>query len=240
MLKPIASTAVPRSSSRAASSVFGRLRPPGPPPSLPPVSAPRLRMELALKAILDRSVALLMLVLGAPVLLTAMALVKLTSRGPALYSQKRVGQFGRVFVIWKVRTMYHNCEKLTGPRWSTPGDPRVTRIGGVLRALHIDELPQLVNVLRGQMSLIGPRPERPEIAAKLAGLVENYDTRHAVLPGISGNAQIHLPPDTNVSDVREKVVLDREYIRRFSAWFDVKMLILTGLKMVRIYSTHSK
>jgi lipopolysaccharide/colanic/teichoic acid biosynthesis glycosyltransferase len=195
-------------------------------------SAGRLRVEFAFKTCLDRALALLLLVLTAPVVLVALVLVKLTSSGPAFYSQKRVGQFGRVFTIWKIRTMYHNCEKLTGPRWSTPGDPRITRIGRALRALHVDELPQIVNVLRGQMSLIGPRPERPEIAEKLRGLVEEYDSRHAVLPGISGNAQIHLPPDTNVNSVRDKLVLDRSYIRAFSAWTDFKLLFLTGLKMV--------
>ena len=131
--------------------------------------------------------------------------------------------------------MYHNCEKLTGPALVDARRPARHPVGRVLRALHIDELPQLVNVLRGQMSLIGPRPERPEIAAKLAGMVEDYNARHAVLPGISGNAQIHLPPDTNVNDVRDKLILDREYIQRFSAWFDLKMLVLTGLKMVRLY-----
>ena len=166
-------------------------------------SAARLRVEFALKACIDRGLAALLLVLTTPVVLVSMAIVMMTTRGPALYSQRRVGQFGRVFTIWKIRTMYHNCEKLTGPRWSTPGDPRVTRVGHVLRALHIDELPQLINVLRGQMSLIGPRPERPEIADKLAGMVEEYDVRHVVLPGISGNAQINLPPDTNVGDVRD-------------------------------------
>jgi len=192
-------------------------------------------VEFALKSFLDRSLALVLLVLTAPLVLFAMLLVKLTSRGPALYSQSRVGQFGRVFTIWKLRTMYHNCERNTGPRWSTPGDPRVTPLGRLFRAMHIDELPQLVSVLRGQMSLIGPRPERPEIARKLTTLVEEYDVRHAVLPGISGNAQIHLPPDTKVNDVRQKVVLDREYIHRFSAWFDVKIMFKTGLKMIRLY-----
>jgi lipopolysaccharide/colanic/teichoic acid biosynthesis glycosyltransferase len=228
-MKPTASAASLISKGLAAPAVFMSARPKGPPPLLPRWSAPRLRAELALKAFLDRSLAALLILATAPLLLLSMALVKLTSRGPALYSQKRVGQFGRVFTIWKIRTMFHNCEKLTGPRWSTPGDPRVTRLGGVLRACHIDELPQLVNVL------IGPRPERPEIAKKLAGLVEDYDSRHLFLPGISGNAQIHLPPDTNVNDVRDKLVLDREYIQRFSVWFDVKMLLFTALKMVRLY-----
>lgn len=198
-------------------------------------SAGRLRFELFLKATIDRFLGTFLLVTTAPLVMFCMALVKLTSRGPALYSQKRVGQFGRVFTIWKIRTMYHNCEKLTGPRWATPGDPRVTLIGKALRTLHLDELPQLLNVFRGQMSLIGPRPERPEIAAKLKNLVDAYDDRHMVLPGISGNAQIHLPPDTNIADVREKLKLDRDYVSRFSAWFDIKMLFMTALKSVGLH-----
>jgi len=234
MIKPSATTVslfrVVRSTALLAGS-----SPPAPPPFLPERSAGRLRFELSLKTLIDRSLASLLMMLAAPVLLAALLLVKLTSRGPALYSQRRVGQFGRVFTIWKIRTMYHECEKLTGPRWATPGDPRITWLGKILRALHIDELPQLFNVLCGQMSLIGPRPERPEIAAKLAGLVDEYDTRHAVLPGISGNAQIHLPPDTSVASVRDKLVLDREYVRRFSAWLDIKLMFCTGLKMLRLY-----
>ena len=142
-----------------------------------------------------------------------MLLVKVTSRGPALYSQCRVGRYGRIFTIFKVRTMFHDCERLTGPRWSTPGDPRVTFIGHILRKLHLDELPQLWNVLKGEMSLIGPRPERPEIAAKLSETMPGYDWRVAVLPGISGHAQIHLPPDTTIGSVRTKLVFDRHYIR---------------------------
>ena len=238
MMKPTGSTASFQPIRRTASDEFAPPRSATAEPFLPRRSATRLRIELALKACLDRTLAAILLVLTAPLVLVSVVLVKLSSRGAAFYSQKRVGQFGRVFTIWKIRTMFHNCEKLTGPRWSTPGDPRVTMVGGALRALHIDELPQLMNVLRGQMSLIGPRPERPEIAGKLKGLVEDYDVRHAVLPGISGNAQIHLPPDTNVGSVREKLVLDRSYIGAFSAWLDVKLLVLTGLKMLRLYSTH--
>ncbi len=144
---------------------------------LPQRSARQLRRHLLVKNCLDRSIAVLMLVIGAPLILLSMMLVKLTLRGPAVYSQKRVGQFGLVFTIYKIRTMYHNCESLTGPRWCVPGDPRVTRMGRVLRAMHIDELPQLWNVLRGEMSLIGPRPERPEIAGKLDATVDLYDWR---------------------------------------------------------------
>src|SRR4051812_14619345 len=162
MMKPTASAVSLLPKARMASNLEIDDRASVAMPLLPRHSVTRMRWEFALKACLDRSLAALSLVVAAPLMLAAMALVKLTSRGPALYSQKRVGQFGRVFVIWKIRTMYHECEKLTGPRWATPGDPRITRVGGVLRALHIDELPQLINVLRGQMSLIGPRPERPE------------------------------------------------------------------------------
>jgi lipopolysaccharide/colanic/teichoic acid biosynthesis glycosyltransferase len=133
--------------------------------------------------------------------------------------------------------MYHHCEHLTGPTWSVPGDPRVTPVGRVLRALHVDELPQMVNVLRGQMSLIGPRPERPEIAIRLAQTIEGYNARLAVLPGITGHAQVHLPPDTTVADVREKVKLDRYYLSRMSFWFDMLTLARTGLKVIGLYRT---
>jgi lipopolysaccharide/colanic/teichoic acid biosynthesis glycosyltransferase len=230
-MKPTASTASLFSPARGTSAA--RVARPAPPSPLPPDrSAARLRVELFLKDVFDRSVAALLLVLSAPLVALSLLLVKLTSRGPALYSQRRVGQFGRVFTIYKIRTMYHNCEKLTGPRWSTPGDPRVTRVGGVLRALHLDELPQLINILRGQMSLIGPRPERPEIANKLRGLIEGYDARHAVVPGLSGNAQVRLPPDTSINSVRDKLVMDLAYVRHFSVWFDVKLLFMTGLKVL--------
>src|SRR5207248_522266 len=134
---------------------------------------------------LDCVLATALLFVSAPVVLAAMVLVKLTSRGPMTYTQKRVGYGGRPFTIYKIRTMIHNCESLTGPRWAVPGDPRVTPVGGLLRKLHIDELPQLINVLKGEMSLVGPRPERPEFVGKLVREVPDYDARHAVVPGIT-------------------------------------------------------
>jgi len=207
---------------------------PTPLPLRPPVA---IRRTLFLKRTFDYTLAATLFVLTAPFIAACAVLVRLTSRGPAFYSQERIGQFGRVFTIYKLRTMYHNCERLTGPTWSVPGDPRVTPIGRVLRALHLDELPQLVNVLRGQMSLIGPRPERPEIAAQLAKAIEDYNARSAVLPGITGHAQVHLPPDTSVADVRDKVRLDRYYLGRLSMWFDVVTLARTGLKVVGLYRT---
>jgi lipopolysaccharide/colanic/teichoic acid biosynthesis glycosyltransferase len=169
-----------------------------------------------------------------PLVLLCMLLVKLTSRGPALYSQKRVGQFGHVFTIYKIRTMYHNCERTSGPQWCLPKDPRVTWLGRILRNLHVDELPQLWNVFRGEMSLIGPRPERPEIAGKLREDILQYDWRVAVRPGISGLAQIHLPPDTSVHSVRNKLVLDRTYIRSVSLRLDLTILFRTAGKVLGI------
>lgn len=202
---------------------------------LPRRSLARWRRSLWLKNWFDRVAAAVILVLSLPVLLGAMLLVKLTSRGPAVYSQKRIGQFGQVFTIYKVRTMYHQCESLTGPRWSTPGDPRITPVGRVLRKLHIDELPQLWNVLRGEMSLIGPRPERPEIGNRLTEAIEGYNDRSMIKPGITGYAQIYLPPDTCLNSVQQKLLFDCYYIRHASTWMDLRILACTGLKLVGIF-----
>ncbi len=165
-------------------------------------------------------------------LLACILLVRLTSRGPAIYTQARVGRGGKVFTLYKIRTMYHDCERLTGPQWSTPGDSRITPFGRVLRKLHLDELPQLFNVLKGEMSLVGPRPERPEIVKKLREVVVGYDRRHAVKPGITGFAQIHLPPDTCVRSVRNKLVYDLFYVRFRSLRLELFVLLATGLKTV--------
>lgn len=119
---------------------------------------PRHSWYLPVKATLDLFTASLLAILALPLIAVAALLVRLSSRGPAFYTQKRVGQNGRLFTIYKIRTMVDNCESLTGPRWSVPGDPRVTMLGWFLRTTHLDELPQLLNVLRGEMSLIGPRP----------------------------------------------------------------------------------
>ncbi|HEY1381808.1 MAG TPA: sugar transferase [Gemmataceae bacterium] len=180
---------------------------------------------------LDCVLAAVLLVASAPVVLAAMAVVRLTSRGPAVYTQTRVGYGGRPFTIYKIRTMVDNCESLTGPRWCVPGDPRVTPVGGWLRRLHIDELPQLLNVLKGEMSLVGPRPERPEFVTKLVREIPNYDGRHAVLPGITGLAQIHLPPDTEVAHVERKLTYDLYYARHIGLRLDLSILVGTALQV---------
>ena len=192
-----------------------------------------VRPAYPLKGALDYLLAVAIAVPALPAMAVCMALVKLTSRGPAVYSQTRVGRGGRVFTIYKIRSMYHECEKVTGIQWSVKGDRRITPLGRVLRVLHLDELPQLWNVLIGDMSLIGPRPERPEIVDDLGvTLGRGYDIRHAVKPGLTGFAQIHLPPDSSVRTAKNKLVYDRYYVGRMGFWMDLRILALTALKVV--------
>jgi len=170
-----------------------------------------------------------LLILNAPVILLAALAVKLTSRGPAFYIQSRVGKNGRVFTIFKIRTMIHNCESLTGPRWAIPGDPRVTRVGQFLRSAHLDELPPLINILRGGMGLIGPRPERPEFVTELERALPCYRDRLSVRPGVTGLAQVQLPADTELASVRRKLAYDLHYIRHLSLSLDLRILFCTVL-----------
>ncbi len=169
-----------------------------------------------------------LLVLG-PVILLAAALVKLTSKGPAFYTQRRVGLGGRPFTIYKLRTMRHDAEAGSGAIWAKLGDRRVTRLGRFLRTTHIDEFPQLLNVLLGHMSLIGPRPERPEIVKKLQMQIDRYQERHRVRPGITGLAQVQLPPDSGLHSVRKKLVCDLCYIENRTVWLDFRLMLCTGL-----------
>jgi lipopolysaccharide/colanic/teichoic acid biosynthesis glycosyltransferase len=194
--------------------------------------APSARVYLAAKAVFDFVVALSLLILTAPLIVGAMLLVKLTSPGPMLYTQTRLGRRGRPFTVYKIRTMAHNCESLSGPCWSTPGDMRVTSLGRLLRRTHIDELPQLWNVLRGDMSLIGPRPERPEFAPRLEQAVPHYRLRLAVRPGVTGLAQVQLPPDSDLDSVRTKTAYDLYYIRTVGVWLDMRIAWATLFKLL--------
>jgi lipopolysaccharide/colanic/teichoic acid biosynthesis glycosyltransferase len=180
------------------------------------------------KAVLDRALALCLLVLSGPLILLLGLLVKLTSRGPAFYTQVRLGRGAIPFTIYKLRTMMNKCESLTGPRWSMPGDPRVTAFGRFLRSTHLDELPQLLNVLRGDMSLIGPRPERPEFLPELERRCPRYRDRLTVRPGVTGLAQVQLPADTSVGSVRRKLAFDLYYVRHLGPWLDLALLLVTG------------
>lgn len=182
------------------------------------------------KVFFDPVLALGLLLVSAPVIALAALLVKLTSRGPALYSQTRLGLNRRPFAIWKIRTMIDNCESLTGPRWAIPGDPRITPLGHLLRLTHIDELPQLWNVVRGDMGLIGPRPERPEFVRHLERLVPHYEYRLMAQPGITGLAQVQLPADSDLASVRRKLLCDLYYMDHRSLWLDFRILVCTLFK----------
>jgi lipopolysaccharide/colanic/teichoic acid biosynthesis glycosyltransferase len=197
------------------------------PSRLEPVRTLRQRWYLSCKAGIDFLFAALLAVPALPLTLLAAALVKLTSRGPAFYTQTRVGQNGRLFTIYKIRTMIDNCESLSGARWSFPGDPRITPVGWVLRATHLDELPQLLNVLKGEMSLIGPRPERPEFVPELETSVPGYWQRLAVRPGVTGLAQVLLPADLDLACVHRKLAHDLYYIRHLTPWMDLRLLLCT-------------
>ena len=176
--------------------------------------------------------ALVLFVLSLPLLVGLAVAVKWTSRGPAIYAQTRLGRGGVRYRIYKLRTMVHDAEASTGPVWaSLSGDVRVTALGRVLRSTHLDELPQLWNVLRGEMALIGPRPERPEIAGRIERKVAGYGGRLAVRPGVTGLAQMLLPADDpsdpTLSGVRRKLAYDLYYVRNLSPLLDVRVAAAT-------------
>lgn len=192
----------------------------------------------AIKPGMERCFALILGVIVCPFTLLAMLLVKWTSPGPAIYSQRRLGRDGRVFTIYKVRTMRHNCEKETGAKWAVPNDTRVTPLGRFLRVTHLDEFPQLWNVWKGEMGLIGPRPERPEIAAELERDVPEFRQRLSGTPGITGLAQVLVPADLEVDGVRDldrlrrKLACDVYYNQNASFWLDVRILLATAAKVL--------
>jgi lipopolysaccharide/colanic/teichoic acid biosynthesis glycosyltransferase len=199
-----------------------------------PTASPQLDAALlpsglypSLKRGLELVFAVLICLPALPLILFAMLLVRLTSRGPVLYSQVRLGMHGRPFRIWKIRTMIVDSEK-HGACWSQPGDPRITRVGRLLRKTHLDELPQLWNVLWGDMSLVGPRPERPEFVPSLELAVPHYRDRLQVRPGLTGLAQVQLPPDTDLESVRRKVACDLYYLSHMSLWLDLRLLLVTA------------
>ncbi len=194
--------------------------------------APRGGWYSAAKPAIDFLLAIPLTVLLAPVMFAGWLLVKLTSTGPGVYIQTRSGQGNRPYPIFKLRTMTFNCEAVGGIQWAKKGDSRVTPIGRFLRVTHLDELPQLLNVLRGEMSLVGPRPERPEVIAGkgLAAVVPGYSHRLSVKPGVTGLAQVQLPADTDLNSVRHKVAYDLYYITHQSLWLDARIVAATVFK----------
>ncbi len=183
--------------------------------------------EKSTKRILDVVVSAAVLLVGLPLWLAVGALVKLTSPGPAIYRQTRMGRYGREFTMFKFRTMEDNAERHTGPVWAQKGDSRYTPIGQTLRSLRLDEIPQLWNVLKGEMSLVGPRPERPYFVEKLVREIPLYSRRHRIQPGITGLAQVKWRYDQDLEDVRQKLKYDLFYIENMSLRMDFQILLQT-------------
>jgi lipopolysaccharide/colanic/teichoic acid biosynthesis glycosyltransferase len=195
---------------------------------------PHVRWYESFKNVFEPGLAVVLFVLAAPIIMVCLVAVRLNSKGSPLYTQKRLGRRGRVITIYKIRTMYQDSERGLGATWSGPGDPRVTPIGRILRWAHLDELPQLVNVLRGEMSLVGPRPERPEIVAQLERVFPEYRDRLLVRPGLTGLAQVLQGPDTSLNSVQSKLRYDLFYVDNLGFWLDLRVTLGTVIYLLRV------
>ena len=179
------------------------------------------------KRLADLLLASVGLVLALPLMLLAGVAIRLTSPGPVLFRQRRVGWMGQPFELLKFRSMQMEAER-EGPQWAAVDDPRVTAVGKILRKTHFDELPQMINVLRGQMSFVGPRPERPEFVGLLNDSISFYHLRHYVLPGITGWAQVNYPYGASLEDARRKLQYDLYYMCNASPLLDLRTLLRTA------------
>jgi len=173
-------------------------------------------------------------VLAALILVPCLPLLGLLACWAGIFRQVRAGKDGRRFTMYKIRTMRRDAEAALGVVWAKRDDPRVSRVGRVLRRMHLDELPQLFNILRGEMSLVGPRPERPPFVRVLSRHVPGYVCRLRVRPGITGLAQVNLPPDSDLESVRNKLALDLEYVQQAGLLLDLRLLLCTLLRLLRI------
>ena len=181
----------------------------------------------AVKRVFDIVCATLLIVVSAPVMALTALLIKLESAGPVLYRQQRVGQNGECFSIAKFRSMRTDAEKDGKPRWASANDDRITRVGNILRLVRIDELPQLFNVLRGDMSLVGPRPERPFFVDQLTQEIPFYALRHSVKPGVTGWAQVRYAYGATVEAAQEKLQFDLYYVKNHTLFLDLVILVET-------------
>ncbi len=180
------------------------------------------------KTIGDFFLSLLGLIVLLPIMSIIALAVKLDSSGPVFYRQERVGKHGKNFLLLKFRSMNKDAEKETGPVWAEEGDKRVTRVGKIIRKLRLDEIPQIINVIRGEMSFVGPRPERPHFVRKLQEEIPFYDKRYTVKPGITGWAQIKYPYGASTNDALEKLKYDLYFIKNISLFFDFFILFKTA------------
>ena len=193
--------------------------------------------SLLMKSLFDRTVGTLLLMIAAPVMLIAAAAIRLESNGPVFFRQPRIGYDNRAFSMFKFRSMYTHLTDQLASRQTSRNDPRVTRVGRIIRRLSIDELPQLLNVVRGEMSLVGPRPHAPQTNVDgllLEHVVDGYKLRHRVMPGITGWAQINGSRGALVTpeQIERRVKLDLEYIERWSPLFDIKIIVLTAVREI--------
>ena len=189
------------------------------------------RVLSTLKRAMDISISIVGLIVLLPIMMAVALAIKLTSTGSIWYHQRRVGQHGRVFTVHKFRSMREDAEAATGPVWASEGDPRVTPVGGFLRRSRLDELPQLWNVLKGDMSFVGPRPERPEFVAELTQRIRFYPQRHIVRPGLTGWAQVRYTYGATAEDALQKLQFDLFYIKNLSLALDL-FIILETIKTV--------
>ncbi len=191
----------------------------------------RTRVTRLIKQVVDLGLSILFLGLGWPIFLLVAIAIKLDSRGPVLIRQERVGERGRIFTLLKFRTMVEGAEALTGPVWATTEDPRITRVGRWLRKTRLDEFPQILNVLKGEMSFIGPRPERPHFVAQLQEKIPYYAQRHTIKPGITGWAQVRYRYGATIQDAEEKLQYDLYYVKNMSMFLDT-LILLSSIQVV--------
>ena len=179
------------------------------------------------KRAFDIIISITALIVLSPLFLLAGALIKLTSKGSIFFTQTRVGKDGKLFNIYKFRTMRVDAEKETGPVWAAANDTRLIPVGSFLRKSHMDEIPQFLNVLKGEMSFIGPRPERPIFVEKFKEIIPNYEKRLTIKPGITGLAQVWHKYDETVADVRKKIKYDLLYVKKICLWTDLTIFFRT-------------
>ena len=188
------------------------------------------RVHLTIKRAIDLAASVLLLAVTLPLLAATALAIKLESAGPVFYRQERVGQGGRPFMLFKFRSMRQDAEADGRPQWAQRADPRITRVGALIRKIRIDEIPQAINVLRGDMSFVGPRPERPFFVDELGAQIPFYRERHSVKPGITGWAQLNYPYGASVEDARRKLQYDLFYIKYYTVMLDLAI----GLQTVRV------
>jgi lipopolysaccharide/colanic/teichoic acid biosynthesis glycosyltransferase len=191
------------------------------------------RWYLTIKRGMDLSVAIFGLIILSPLFAVVAAIIKIDSKGPVIFCQERIGKGGKTFKIYKFRTMFNDAEKTTGPVWASENDPRVTLIGRFLRKSKIDELPQLVNLIKGEMSMVGPRPERPFFVSYFSDSVPGYVRRLDITPGITGLAQLRNGYDKCALDVIKKLRFDITYIKKMRLSLDIKLLLETFMSLLK-------